>query len=262
MSICKDVVDEAWSDPAFLAEQKRVCGENNEFVFPHTRKNGVRVKGHCRNFHAPRPRAKKAKKVDPRQKKLAALLRRRDAAGDLATYAALNRQAKALRAEMRPEPVQKEPDDISGFDFTSVRPRPPKRVSRTPMPAGDDSSDDESSSPRHQRSKRTPTLFTKAIRDYIASLPRGEQRRAENTIRLYMVGPAKLGATEALARFGERRGRDAQAPVGDTAFDDSGEEDEDLGGFGAGLPEGYHVMPDGQVMADSAHLVGQGYMIV
>ena len=26
MSICKDVVDEAWNDPAFLAEQKRVCG--------------------------------------------------------------------------------------------------------------------------------------------------------------------------------------------------------------------------------------------
>ena len=68
----------------------------------------------------------------------------------------------------------------------------------------------------------------------------------------------------------------------DTAFDDSGEEDEDLGGFGvpgpvpvqsfdsdalstlpggAGLPEGHHRMPDGQVMADSAHLVGQGYLI-
>ena len=30
---------------------------------------------------------------------------------------------------------------------------------------------------------------------------------------------------------------------------------------GAGLPEGYHVMPDGQVMADSAHLVGEGYLI-
>jgi hypothetical protein len=33
MSICKSTVDEAWSDPAFLTEQKRVCGENWNMCF-------------------------------------------------------------------------------------------------------------------------------------------------------------------------------------------------------------------------------------
>ena len=76
-----------------------------------------------------------------------------------------------------------EPDDISEFDFTSVRPKKPKRT----------------------------VTFNAAIRDYVASLPRGEQQRAENTIRLYMVGPAELSADAALARFQDRRVRDAQA---------------------------------------------------
>ena len=117
MSICKSIVDEAWSDPAFLTEQKRVCGENREYVFPHARKNGVRVKGHCRNLHAPRPRAKKPK-ADPRQAQLNALIRKRDATQNLTKYNELNRQIKALRVEMKPQPVQTEPDDISGFDFS------------------------------------------------------------------------------------------------------------------------------------------------
>ena len=205
MSLCKDVVDEAWNDPAFLAEQRRVCGESKEYVFPHTRKNGTRVKGHCRNLHAPRPRAKKPK-ADPRQKQLNALIRKRDATQNLAKYNELSRQIKALRAEMGPKPVLAEPDDISEFDFTSVRPKKPKRT----------------------------VTFNVAIRDYVASLPRGERQRAENTIRLYMAGPAQLSADAALARFKQRHVRDARAPVGDTAFDDSGEEDQDLGEFDGG----------------------------
>ena len=32
---------------AFLAEQRRVCGDDKEYVFPYTRKSGT-VKGHCR----------------------------------------------------------------------------------------------------------------------------------------------------------------------------------------------------------------------
>ena len=51
---------------------------------------------------------------------------------------------------------------------------------------------------------------------------------------MYMVGPAELSADAALARFKDRRVRDARAPVGDTAFDDSGEEDQDLGEFDGG----------------------------
>jgi hypothetical protein len=229
MNLCKDVVDEAWNDPAFLAEQKRVCGDNKEYVFAHTRKNGVRVKGHCRNLHAPRPRAKKSNKADPRQKQLNALIRKRDATQNLTKYSELARQIKALRAEMGPKPVLTEPDDISGFDFTSVRPKAKRPVLTEP----DDISGFDFTSVRPKKPKRTVT-FNAAIRDYVASLPRGERQRAENTIRLYMAGPAELSADAALARFKDRRVRDARAPVGDTAFDDSGEEDQDLGEFDGG----------------------------
>ena len=52
----------------------------------------------------------------------------------------------------------------------------------------------------------------------------------------------------------ERRGRDAQAPVGDTEFDDSGDEDQDIGEFepsGGGLNGG--ALSDGlQVLIDDA----------
>ena len=61
----------------------------------------------------------------------------------------------------------------------------------------------------------------------------------------------------------ERRGRNARAPVGETEFDDSGDEDQDIGEFepgGAGAPEGYHYMDDGTLMSDAAHLTGEGYI--
>ena len=32
--------------------------------------------------------------------------------------------------------------------------------------------------------------------------------------------------------------------------------------LGRGVPEGFHRMPDGTIMADSDHLVGDGYLIV
>eukprot|EP01046_Picozoa_sp_COSAG06_P000289 COSAG06_NODE_8_length_37897_cov_42.611884_8_plen_104_part_00 len=49
-----------------------------------------RVKAHCRNLHAPRPRAKKSKKANPRQKQLNALIRKRDATQNCAKYNELN----------------------------------------------------------------------------------------------------------------------------------------------------------------------------
>ena len=55
-----------------------------------------------------------------------------------------------------------------------------------------------------------------------------------------MVGPAQLNSLEALDRYKQRRVRDAQAPVGSTEFDDSGEEDQDLGQFGSGIDGGAH----------------------
>ena len=228
MSICKSIVDEAWSDPAFLTEQKRVCGENREYVFPHARKNGVRVKGHCRNLHAPRPRAKKPK-ADPRQAQLNALIRKRDATQNLTKYNELNRQIKALRVEMKPQPVQTEPDDISGFDFSSVRPKSKRPVLTEP----DDISAYDFSSVRQKKPVRPVSKPNAAMREYIDSLPRGSKKRATDAFRVYMTGPERYTADEALSAYKLMLGRDDQV-VGDTEFDDSGEEDQDLGEFTGG----------------------------
>ena len=77
-----------------------MCGDDKEYVFPYTRKSG-KVKGHCRNLHAPRPNARKAK-PDPREKQLAKLVRQRDSTNDMAKVAKLSAEIRALRAELKP----------------------------------------------------------------------------------------------------------------------------------------------------------------
>ena len=219
--LCKKLVDEAWSDPAFLKEEKIACGDDKRWVFAHQR-GDKRIKGHCRKLNAPRPRAKKAK-PDPRQKELAALIRKRDKASNLSQYSSLDKQVKALRAQMVPkrEPVLTEPDDISQFDFSVVR---PNNQPRRPPPT---------SRPVAVSTRRTPTVITPSMQTYIDSLPRGEQRKAKNVMTAYR-NFAGRSANEAIARYKQRRESDAQAPVGSTEFDDSGEEDQDLGEFDGG----------------------------
>eukprot|EP01044_Picomonas_judraskeda_P003631 COSAG03_NODE_304_length_9180_cov_78.498293_3_plen_92_part_00 len=34
-------VEDAWKDPAFLKEQRRICGDDKEYVFPYKRKSGT-----------------------------------------------------------------------------------------------------------------------------------------------------------------------------------------------------------------------------
>ena len=185
-----------------------------------------RVKGHCRKVDAPRPRAKKAK-ADPREKELAALIRKRDKTGNLSEYSSLDKQVKALRAQLVPkrEPVLTEPDDISQFDFSVVR---PNNQPRRPPPT---------SRPVAVSTRRTPTVITQSMQTYIDSLPRGEQRKAQNVMTAYR-NFAGLDGNAAIARYEQRRESDAQAPVGATEFDDSGEEDQELGEFGSGLDGG------------------------
>jgi hypothetical protein len=184
------------------------------------------VKGHCRKVDAPRPRAKKAK-PDPRQKELAALIRKRDKTSNLSEYSSLDKQVKALRAQMVPkrEPVLTEPDDISQFDFSVVR---PNNQPRRPPPT---------SRPVAVSTRRTPTVITASMQTYIDSLPRGEQRKAQNVMTAYR-NFAGLDGNAAIARYEQRRESDAQAPVGATEFDDSGEEDQELGEFGSGVDGG------------------------
>ena len=68
VDLCAKAVEDSWKDPEFLTEQRRICGDDKEYVFPYTRKTG-KVKGHCRKLHAPRPNARKVK-ADPRIKQL------------------------------------------------------------------------------------------------------------------------------------------------------------------------------------------------
>ena len=75
------------------------------------------------------------------------------------------------------------------------------------------------------------------MQTYIDSLPRGEQRKAQNIMTAYR-NFAGLDGNAAIARYEQRRESDAQAPVGATEFDDSGEEDQELGEFGSGLDGG------------------------
>ena len=95
VDLCAKLVQDAWNDPAFLAEQK-------EYVFPYTRKSG-KVKGHCRNLHAPHPRARKAK-PDPRLKELEKLIQKRAnlQANDVQGNLELSAQIRKLRAELNP----------------------------------------------------------------------------------------------------------------------------------------------------------------
>jgi hypothetical protein len=71
------------------------------------------------------------------------------------------------------------------------------------------------------------------MREYIDSLPRGSKKRATDAFRVYMTGPERYTADEALRAYRLMLSRDDQV-VGDTVFDDSGEEDQDLGEFGGG----------------------------
>lgn len=206
--LCKELIDEAWSDPAFLKEEKIVCGDDKKWIFAHQRGN-KRIKGHCRKVDAPRPRAKK----DPREKKLAALIRERDDANSMSQYTALNAQIKALRAELKPRPDVRK--------AAPVRPAVPPPSAQAPV---------------RKQTRRTPTPFsTGEIPDYLNSLARGERANAERSIRQYMEGPGQLNSLEALQAYKDRKLYDAQLNVGPTAFDDSGEEDQDLGNFGSGL---------------------------
>ena len=63
--------------------------------------------------------------IKKKQRQLAALIRKRDNTSSVASIAKLEKQIRALREELKPkrEPVLEEPDDISQYDFTSVRPK-------------------------------------------------------------------------------------------------------------------------------------------
>jgi hypothetical protein len=116
------------------------------------------------------------------------LIRKRDRTSDIGKYSALDTQVKALRAEMAPkrEPVLTEPDDISQFDFTVVRPKqqPRKSPSKTRPAAG---------------TRQAPTTITESMQAYIrmftvykfASIIRGLPCTTE-IIHLHLHPPGAL----------------------------------------------------------------------
>jgi uncharacterized protein YecE (DUF72 family) len=224
--------DEAWSNTAFLKEEKLACGDDKKWVFGHER-GDKRVKVHCRKVDAPRPRAKKAKS-DPREKQLAALVRRRDKASNISEYNALDKQIKALRAELKPksqpkpQPKQSAPppqiaskpfgvdmgdtfgvlDSITGEAFTG-----------NPGTGFDGVTKPVSIQPQPK--------FNQRIYTFVQSLPRGEQNKAMNALRQYVYGPGRMQPDDAIERYKDRRVRDAQAPIGSTEFDELDASDSD-----------------------------------
>jgi hypothetical protein len=205
-SLCEPVVRDAWEDPAHRAEERRLCGDRN-WVYPYQR-GSKRVRGHCRKLSGPQKQSMEvaAAKVARRkqERSLEKLLRGRDAAvvGSKA-YQRLDREVKALRAQLRPrrEPVLEEPDDISQYDFKVVRP------GRAPATAP----------------ARPPEVITKSMHDFIATLPRGERAQA----RRIMTGYRNYGDMEpsrAIARYKQRKADDARTPL-----NDAGEFEDELG---------------------------------
>jgi hypothetical protein len=241
--LCKQIVDEAWTDPAFLKEEKIACGDDKKWVFAHQR-GDKRVKGHCRKVDAPRPRAKKPK-ADPREKELAALIRKRDGTSNMSEYNALDKQIKALRAELKPK-AQSKP---------KPKPSPsPPRVASKPFGvdtgdtfgvldrlAGEDFTGDPGTGfdgVTKPVSVQPQPKFNQRIYTYVQSLPRGQQKKAMNALRQYVYGPGRMQPDDAIERYRERLVRDAQAPVGSTEFDeldasDSDAEDDPMSQFAA-----------------------------
>lgn len=126
-SLCEPVVRDAWEDQAHKAEERRLCGDRN-WVYPYQR-GGKRVKGHCRKLSGPQKQSMEvaAAKVARRkqERSLEKLVQKRaDSVAGSKEYQRLDREVKALRAQLRPqrEPVLEEPDDLSQYDFTVVRP--------------------------------------------------------------------------------------------------------------------------------------------
>jgi hypothetical protein len=71
-----------------------------------------------------------------------------------------------------------------------------------------------------------------------------------------MEGPAQLNSLEALQAYKDRKLYDARMNVGLTEFDDSGEEDQDIGEFGSGLDGGAHDV-ERQRVADQRAALGR-----
>ena len=187
-------------------------------MFPYTRKSG-KVKGHCRNLHAPRPNARKVK-PDPREKQLAKLVRQRDSTNDMAKVAKLSAEIRALRAELKPP----EPPTVPTPTPPTDDPPPvPDTVDDTEAPATvppPDDTDEPFVSPftgapgtgfdgtAPTTSTQSKPKFNQRVYAYISSLPRGEQDKAKRALRTYVYGPGKMQPDAAIEKYKERRVRD------------------------------------------------------
>ena len=240
-SLCEPVVRDAWEDPAHKAEERRLCGDRN-WVYPYQR-GGKRVKGHCRKLSGPQKQSMEvaAAKVARRkqERSLEKLVQKRaDSVAGSKEYQRLDREVKALRAQLRPqrEPVLEEPDDLSQYDFTVVRPARSAAAApvRAPAPAR-----------ARGRSSRTPAVITKPMHDFIATLPRGERAQAQRI----MTGYRNFGGMEpaqAIARYRQRKADDARTPLNNAGefedelgTDDESDSEPSGGALGPGLQNLY-----------------------
>eukprot|EP01046_Picozoa_sp_COSAG06_P018569 COSAG06_NODE_1297_length_9956_cov_20.957796_6_plen_482_part_00 len=224
--LCEPVVRDAWEDPEHIAEERRLCGDRN-YVYPYTRK-GKRVKGHCRNLSGPQAVSMEVAIERQRrknmQRELNKLTRKRDnAAAGSTAYQRLNRQVNELKAQLKPqrEPVLEEPDDISGYDFRVTRPNNQPRPSRKPQ------SPEPARAGRRRRraagTRRTPSIITEPMQNYIDTLPRGERTKATNVMTAYR-NFGNMQPSQAIARYKQRKSDDARTPL-----DNAGGFEDELG---------------------------------
>ena len=238
-TLCQPGVKEAWVDPAHIAEERRVCGDRN-WVYGYKR-GDRRVKAHCRKLSGPQKQSMEVamakQTVRKKERELAALIRKRNNTNSMSTIAKLEKQIKALRTELKPprEPVMEEPDDISQYDFTSVRPKKGDDSPRTPP--------GRRAPPRRRRkaTARTPRVVTSTMQTYIDSLPRGERAKAKRTMTAY-VNFGSMDATDAIKRYKQRRIDDNREGI-DNAGDfedelDTDDESDDDGPSGGALDGG------------------------
>jgi hypothetical protein len=244
-TLCQPGVREAWDDPAHIAEERRVCGDRN-WVYGYKR-GDKRVKAHCRKLSGPQKQSMEVamakQTVRKKERELAALIRKRNNTNSMSTIAKLEKQIKALRTELKPprEPVMEEPDDISQYDFTSVRPKKGDDSPRTPP--------GRRAPPRRRKATaRTPGVVTATMQSYIDTLPRGERAKAKRTMTAY-INFGSMDSTDAIKRYKQRRKDDNREGVDNAGdFEDELDTDDDSDDDG---PSGGALQPNmAAILAD------------
>ena len=96
-----------------------------------------------------------------------------------------------------------------------------------------------------------------AERQQLATMAQQIQERAEAAARARDAAARRERVEQAMAEM--------EMVASESTSDEEMEAETDVAQentAGSGIPDGYHIMPDGQLMLDDAHMYGEGYYIV